>query len=207
MTAAPPPPFSAGHSALMRRLQRYLEPGERVLWAGSPHSRRRYRRSDLLVAANALVAMLLFGWLIWPLVFGTPTNGEEPSRDPAMRIVAACAFGLFFVVALASDLARRLLDAWRRRRTLYAVTDRNAFLLRRAFKETIIAKALAPGVAIALFDGPDGTIAFGPVSGDAPPDHRGMGGWNGEGFPLVFERVANAEALYRLVREVQSGRS
>ncbi len=207
MNAAPTParPSSQGRGALVRRLQRYLEPGERVLWTGGPHTRLVWRWQLLFVAANALAVVLLTGWLVWPLLFGSLPNGEEPRGNPLMWIIAACAFGLMFGVGMASGLARWLLDGWRRRRTLYAVTDRNAVLLRRAFGETIITKALTPDVPVGLFDGPHGTAAFGPLSGNAPPDHRGMGGWNGDGFPLVFERVDNVEALYRLVREIQAG--
>jgi hypothetical protein len=103
------------------RLRPYLLPGERLLWTGRPVQGLALRRSDL--------------WVV-PLTAGFVFLGLR--HDAQVAEVMLRSFDLTFAVRAAIFLgggvyvgvARFFHDAWLRRRTLYAVSDRRLLFLR-----------------------------------------------------------------------------
>lgn len=89
-----------------------LRPGERLLWAGRPRRGIVFRSSDLFVTPFSI---------FWGVSAIYTANAALRSRVPLFFRIT----GLFFVaVGIYLMIGRFFLDAWRRGRTYYGLTDR-----------------------------------------------------------------------------------
>ncbi|WP_373355165.1 hypothetical protein [Pseudoroseicyclus sp. CXY001] len=98
-----------------------IEPGERLLWQGRPDGRVLW--SEALSTEGAIGALLF----LFPVVRGViwlTRDGGPTGQVPVVEAVALLA-GLWFTVG------RLVFDAWRRRGTAYALTDRAAYVADR----------------------------------------------------------------------------
>lgn len=94
-----------------------LAPGEKLRWWGRPWGRVAFQRRDILLVPLAAA------WL----GLAATWQGAAAARDPSL---AAVLFGVAFVaVGLYMLVGRFFLEAWLRRRTVYAVTGGRALVL------------------------------------------------------------------------------
>ena len=109
------------------------------------------------------------------------------------------AMGLYLIVG------RFFVDAYRRSRTWYGLTDQRVLIIGGVFGRDVKSLDLATLAALKLAERSDrsGTITFGPYAGNVP---EWMGSnWPGAGgqMPPRFEMLEDARSIYERVREAQ----
>lgn len=177
------------------RFERYLDPGERILWAGGPPGGLMLRRKDLLLIPFSLffVGFSLF----WTAGVAGVSRGGEGAPAPFLFV------GLAFVgIGLFLAFGRFVVDAIQRRGTAYALTDRRALILRRGNLKSM---PLEPALEVSVSGEGRGSVMFGPDPGMVASIQgvRGIGGWIGPAHPFIFERIEDVDRVYRMVRETQ----
>lgn len=174
-TAPPPPPGWEG----------ILDPGERILWQGRPAP------GIVLTAGNAFAFLFGLGFagfaLFW--MIGAAKAGA-----------GFWAFGLIhFSVGLGMAAGALLWAPYRRRYTWYTLSDQRAFI---ATEMPHKGKALnsypvTPQTVLRLADGAPGNVWF------AEETRRGKN--RTYTVDIGFERIADADHVYRLMRDIQRG--
>jgi hypothetical protein len=174
-------------------LRLHLSPGERLLWMGQPMGGLRFTASDLLLVPFSL----LWGGfaLFWELTV-LRSNAPLLFRLWGIPFVAV---GLYLIAG------RFFHDAWRRSRTLYAVTDQRAIILDAGIHRRLRSLALRslPEISITDERAGRGTITFG--SPTLPFGWLGRSGWPGTGQMAApaFESIENARSVHELIRNAQ----
>jgi hypothetical protein len=178
--------------------QRYLSPGERILWSGQPKQGIAFCRSDLL----AIPFSLMWGGfaIFWNVGVWTDVN-TGTADDWFFRL-----WGLpFLAVGIYLIVGRFFYDAWVRRRSYYAVTNQRVLILRNwpTLKLTSREIRSLPMVELTEHRDGTGTIAFDSeaVGYSSVGRNRGLGAWS----PAVsanaqFFRIDNPQRVYELVR-------
>jgi len=169
-------------------LRGYLQTGERLKWTGAPAQGFRTSPQDLFLIPFSL---LWGGFAIFWEATALNMSGAAPEFPlfgiPFVLVGCYFIFGRFFV------------DAWVRSRTVYAVTDRRALLLRQVFGETLNAVPLDQNVRLRAEQNGRGTLEFGPAV-SMFSGARSFGMWtpslNGG---VQFVGVENVKDVYRLV--------
>ncbi len=174
-------------------IQRELEPGEQLLWAGQPMQGIRFRRADIFMIPFTLLwggLAFFWEWTVWemnaPLLFKL--------------------FGIPFVlVGLHIMVGRFFLDAKQREKTFYGVTDERILILSGLTKKTVTSLNLRTLHDISLTQESDGSgsITFGLNSLAGPwfgrpswPDFESSSG-------KKFDLLAQPKTVYELIREAQ----
>ena len=98
----------------LARLEQHLAPGEQTYWVGHPYARAYLSGQDVFLLPLAAFGTLISGLGVWGVPF--------PFRVVPLLILAAC---------LEVLVGRFVFPSRRRRRTLYAVTDRRVISLIR----------------------------------------------------------------------------
>jgi hypothetical protein len=143
-----------------------LLPGERIAWRGTAGRGILFTPRDLFLIPFSLAWC---GFAIFWTV--TATRGRAPDFFTLWGSMFIC-FGVYFVAG------RFLVDAWVRRGTVYAVTDRRILILRGAPFGKFIALALSqlPDISLSERRGGRGTIRFGAEMSMA--NNRSAGIWS-----------------------------
>ena len=169
-------------------LRGYLQTGEHLKWTGAPAQGLRTSPQDLFLIPFSL----LWGGFA---IFWEVTAMAAAHTAPAFPLfgIPFVVFGLYFIAG------RFFVDAWVRSRTVYAVTDRRALLLRQVFSETLNAVPLDQNVRLRAEQNGRGSIEFGqpisPFSGG-----RSFGVWSPALMGGVqFIGIENVKDVYRLV--------
>ena len=180
-------------------LASHLDPGERLLWSGQPRAGIRLRAVDtLLIPFTLLWGGFAFFWEYMVLT--------HMSNAPQPMVTIFPLFGLPFVfVGLYMIFGRFIVDAMRRGRTYYGVTNERIIVISGLFAPQIKSLMLKTLDAISFaprMDG-SGTITFGQsnfVNAVFP-----AGSWPGAGrfASPAFELIDRAKEVYDLVREAQ----
>jgi uncharacterized membrane protein len=181
-------------------LNAQLSPGEHVVWIGKPDPRRHLSPADKFLLPIALL------WVAFGMIgiIGSVSSAHVHSRGGA--IVTAVWFA---VIGVYAGFVRFVVKARRKRRTLYAITDRRVMtLVRRRGGDYVnngYLKSL-PGVNERLRRDGSGSLIFGnPSFRDGLYANSGIGSsWLGAG-PLAFYDIRDAAAVARLVRELHDG--
>jgi hypothetical protein len=152
-----------------------VEPGESLIWAGRPAQGLRLTRSDLLTIPFSLLWVWLIGDAV-PLLFrlwGIP----------------------FVVIGLYLIAGRFFVDARRRARTYYGLTDTRVLIVVVGSTRKLIALDLAAQKELEVEEAAAGrgTIRFG-VAGESA-----SGGDGNE--PPSFERIPEVSAVYARILE------
>ncbi len=162
-----------------------LDEDEEVLWQGRPDNRIVFRMVYLLSGA---LGLFFAGFAVVWMVMVAQTGGF------------AWMFGLIhFSVGLAIGIGPPLWSAWTRRHTWYTLTDRRAFIatdlpLRgRRLKSYPI----DDDTVLDYRDGDPPTVYF------AHEMRRTKNG--SRRVDIGFERIADGQEVYRLMRQVQRG--
>lgn len=175
----------------MMNIQFPLDRGERLLWAGVPRQGIVLRPSDLFQVPFSL---LWAGFAVfWNVGVWT---GDAPLFFrlwglPFLLVGAYMVVGRFFV------------DARRRARTTYGVTDRRIIIASGILTPSLTSLSLHTLSDVTLAERPDGsgTISFGPVSFASTMSAGSP--WPGVHQPPSFELIADAKRVHGIVREAQ----
>jgi hypothetical protein len=170
-----------------RALASHLLGEEQLVWVGWPPGGWRFTAYDVVLVPFSLMwggFALFWEWMV--LSHGAP--------------LFFCLWGVPFVVMGQYVIwGRFLVDAWRRRRTTYALTDSRALIVVDGRSPRITSLDLAGRSDVELIEGRGGagTIRFG------APSLFQIPGWPGaRPGPPAFEHVENARDVYRKLLEL-----
>jgi Bacterial PH domain len=180
-------------------LGKYLEPGERILWAGRPRGGLRLRRQDIFLIPFSLI------WggfaIFWEIgVLHTTANRHNP-----MAIVFPL-FGIPFVcVGLYVIFGRFLVDARGRARTYYAVTSDRILIVSGIFSQQVKSLQLRTLTDVSFTQSSDGsgTITFGTTGFGNLMSIPG-GSWPGaRSLVPSFDMIDGVQEAYAVIRGAQ----
>ena len=169
-----------------------LDRGERLLWAGV------LRQGLILRASDAFVIPFSLLWGGFALFWNV---GVWTADTPLFFRL----WGLpFLVIGAYITVGRFWVDARRRARTTYGVTDQRIIIASGAFTPSLKSLNLRTLADVTLNQRPDGsgTITFGPTTYGSS-FNAGMS-WPGAVQPPSFEMIPDAKRVYDIVREAQS---
>jgi len=172
-----------------------LDPGERQLWAGYP------RQGIVLRASDAGVIPFTCMWagfaVYWEL---TVVRLHAPFFLPLWGVP-------FLLVGVYIVVGRFFVDAWRRARTVYAVTSERVIIARGGPASRVISLPLATLSDVTLNERSDGsgTITFGPAIARQLFTRGPLPG-AGPQVP-AFEMVAGARSICEVIRSAQKAAS
>ncbi|TWB24721.1 hypothetical protein FBZ89_101347 [Nitrospirillum amazonense] len=167
-----------------------LEPSERLLWQGVPAQGPRLRKRDTLLIPFSL---LWTGFAIFWEAGVTTTGAPLFFRLWGLPFVL---FGLYFVIG------RFFHDAYRRARTVYALTDQRILILSPKSRQSLELTSLGE-IRLDLADDGSGSVAFGPEVSLFGRHDMGMTLWTGKPAVPTFELIPAAEQVYARVREAK----
>jgi hypothetical protein len=163
-------------------IKRELIGDERLLWTGWPRHDLFTRFSDLLAIPFGLV-FLGIGLV---LAFSTPAP-NQPSFLPVLIGIGPILLGSYLGIGLF------VLDALRRRRTYYGLTNERVLIVSGLFhqKTTSMDLRTLGQVSVESRRNGEGTIAFGPLSA----------GWQSHSRDVVphFYMIPEAKSVYQKI--------
>jgi hypothetical protein len=179
------------------QLQRYLQPGEKILWTGRPDPSRLVSRTDaFLIPFSFMWGGFAIVWEGGVLLTGAPTF--------------FWLWGIpFVVVGQYLIWGRFLYKRWDRRRTVYALTNQRALILRGGSIQSVFLNHL-PNINQSVRADGSGSLEFGSSAG-----WNGRGYWANTGMDFfspvngvpAFYDIPEVAKVYRLVNEQRSGSS
>jgi hypothetical protein len=185
-----------GHAGASSRsaIEPELLAGERLLWSGRPDGGVRFFKGDVVAIPLTLMwAGFAFFWE-W-----TVLHSDAP--------VFMKLWGIPFVlVGLYISVGRFFIDAYRRRRTFYAVTDRRVLAVTRWTRGHVRAIGLASVGEMTVTSDREGagTLTFGPEPARGPFHSPG---WPGaQSAPLAFEGIEGVRAVHDTILRAQETR-
>ncbi len=165
---------------------RELDPGERLLWAGSPQKGILFRKFDLaLIPFSILWAGFAIVWEIIVINSG----------DPVLMII----WGIPFVlVGLMMLFGRFIVDAKIRETTYYGVTDKRVIIIAGLFNRKIQSSNLSLLRGLTLIEAKNrkGTISF---SAENPYSSWMQNLPFGQTLAPQFEMIENARDVYTII--------
>jgi len=173
-----------------------LSQGERLLWAGRPRQGVLFHAFDMF--------MVPFG-LIWTGLLVSALISTSSSRSGPPPFILAP----FVLVGLYMLFGRFIIDAMRRDRTSYGVTDQRVIIISGVFSRRVESLNLRTLSDLSLREKRDGTgtISFGSAAASSWLWwSSGYAFWSGAGHPgPAFETIENAKEVYDLIRTAQQG--
>lgn len=159
-----------------------LQPGEKILWQGRPAFRLAFEfTSPLELYGMIFLLALSVGWLRW-----TDLGG------PVWII-----WFVFLATGLWGLLGRHLWRAWKRRQSLYVLTDRRALVISGGRgRQKVEAYPIAMGTKVQLVEGQPGSVHF------TTRKWRSIRGYE-KRWRTGFDFIDDAAAVYALFRRVQ----
>lgn len=161
-----------------------LDPGEQILWQGRPDQRFHF---NLMKLPLVIFGLGFAGFALFWMVMAAEAGG------------GFWAFGLIhFSVGLGLVFSAVGWATLRRRGTWYTLTDRRAFIATALplRGKNLDSYTITPDMRLSLRDGRPGSLIF------ASEERRGnKGGVYNE--DIGFERIAEADRVYRLMRDIQ----
>lgn len=182
------------------RWEDYLDPGERLLWAGAPATGIRVTPRGIATSVGSLFLLgfaLLWtagaGWGLW--------SGQWRQAEGFMLafLIFFPLFGLPFIAAgLYGVIGHYFFDARTRARTRYALTDRRALIAIDGRERTLRSWPIREDTVVDFLPGAEASIRFATevqVDSDGDKTHTRTG----------FELIPDGEAVLRLIRQIQTG--
>lgn len=175
----------------------YLQEGEKLLWEGRPDT-----RTFLFDRQEKFKYALAFGWVLFMLYFVDSTT-DEPimrilgnflSEIPTLLLVTIIIIFGYFIVG------RWFLDAYERRNTVYALSDRRVFIAHSAYgKQDMRDMAITPDMAVKFKNEPLGIITFGPKPNIFIRNNK----WVVDDGSFTFRGLSDAVHVLELLAKVQ----
>ena len=171
----------------------YLMPGEHVLWWGEPRQGIVFTAGDIF----AIPFSLFWGGFAMFWEYSVVTQGADTFG--VIWGIPFVAVGLYIVAG------RFFFDAWTRRQTAYALTDRRALIIRAgAFgKTTSVNLGAMSDVQLTETSSGRGTIQF----GSSPSGNwGGFRGWPGTSNVPSFFGIEDARSVFNKIQPLLAGR-
>jgi hypothetical protein len=169
-------------------LSSYLDPGEKLLWAGRPVQGIVLTPLDWYFIPFSVVWFGTVLYIFW--------QGATKTSEPMSSVVSV----LFVGIGIYLLVGRFFADAFYRSRLVYGVTDRRAIIASGILQRSVQSIDLSSLSGLKREDRADGSGTI--FLGDQPWYWYG---WYGPGFlrPLgtMFFRIADAKRVYTIVRE------
>ncbi len=172
-----------------------LDPGEEIIWQGRPVA--GIDGNDFSPGRSAM-GVVMTGFAIFWL---SKLHAMRVPRDAAWLEAFMSLFGLMFVaLGLREAGGYILLNALKRGRTYYTLTNRRAFIARTSLlgRKSLKSYPIDAGTVLDYDGAEPATIHF------ATETRKGQKGRT-YSVPIGFERVRDGRALYRAMRDVQTG--
>ncbi|BDG03542.1 hypothetical protein AMOR_25380 [Anaeromyxobacter oryzae] len=172
-------------------ISKELGGGEQLIWSGAPVGGLRLRSSDAVVVPFSLL------WAGFALFWERAVLQDGAPLFFALWGVPFVLMGAYITVG------RFFFDAWRRSRTVYAVTNERVLILSGGFRKAVTSLRLdtLPGISLREARSGIGTISFG---GGTPTGSilGGLEGWPGAERHLGprFDLVPNARSIYEAIQ-------
>jgi hypothetical protein len=171
----------------------YLDAGERLLWEGYPSQRLFVltKQDAVLIPFSILWGGFALFWNVGVWVAGAP--------------LFFSLFGLpFLAVGAYMTVGRFYHDRYLRRHTVYALTDRRAFIASSAFgKRTLRDKQITAMTRIDYTQGTEATLAFDPSAASLGTSRSATSFAPGGTGDFTFRLIPDGDPVYRLVRDIQ----
>lgn len=165
-------------------VQSELRAGEKLLWSGQPRGGIRFRPSDRFFFPFSMMwgGSALF-WEVRELTTVFDTTTERPF---ATRIISPLWGVPFVLVGLYIMFGRFVVDAKRRERTYYAVTDQRIIIISTWFSHKVQSLILRQIPELSLGEGANGSgsITFGSTD-------------------TAFDMVDNVRNVYDIIQRAQ----
>ena len=147
-----------------RQWRPYLEPGEDLLWVGPAHRGLIFGLADvpgLIVGLVLSTGAIYFGFFADAAASPTPVPGFQTKSSPLFQAITLvlAAGGLFVAIGW------HVLDAYLRRHTSYAVTDRRALILSQMPRTNLRSVLIEPDLVIRKIGGDVAQIQFDEAEG------------------------------------------
>ncbi|WP_433567053.1 hypothetical protein ACQP1O_18840 [Nocardia sp. CA-151230] len=174
-------------SIAQSEIGRILGPGENMLWTGRP------RRGLALHAWDAF--MFPFGLVFCGLAVFFVISDVAEGASPLSLLWE----GVFVIAGLYLLLGRFIVDAQRRARTFYGVSNRRIIIISRLFgyKVQTFNPRTLEHLSITERSGGDGTISFAAISFFDPRWSTVL--WIGASPLPAFEMIEHARSVYELI--------
>lgn len=183
-------------------IQKELESGERLLWAGTPKQGVVLKGSDVFMIPFSL----LWGGFAIFWEFMALTMAPKAQNAPDGFALLFPLFGIpFVVVGLYMIFGRFIYDSKKRKKTFYGLTDQRAIIISGVFSKNVKSLNLKTMSDVSLTEKANGygSIIFG-------QENQMMSMFMGGGFPGMgssttpkFELIENAKQVYKQLREYQ----
>lgn len=180
-------------------IQRELDSGEKLIWAGAPKQGTVFRGSDVFMIPFSLFwgGFAIF-WEVMAL--------SIPKDDAGAVVYVFPLFGLpFVIVGLYMIFGRFIYDAKKRGKTFYGLTDQRAIIVSGLFSKSVKSLNLVTLTDVSLKEKSDlsGTITFGHENQTA--NFFGGNSFLGMGVNNApkFELIENAKDVYNKLRAQQ----
>ena len=183
------------------KMQRELLPGESLYWAGTPNPQVIFHTDDWYVVPFSL---LWGGFAIfWEAgVLGYGWTGSRTGDSSTFMAI----WGIpFIVVGQYMIWGRFLYDAWLKRRTYYAITNRRVLVKQEGWKRKVSATFLESLPSITQEGHRTGTLWFGPkypVIAGRGQKTREISRF-GVGDVPTFADVDDVDEIYKLVTDLR----
>jgi hypothetical protein len=190
--------------AAYEAIQPELISGESVLWAGRPNPSVIFHQEDLYVIPFSLLwgGFAIF-WEAGVLgLWGTSsTRGGEPIFMQLWGVP-------FIVIGQYMIWGRFLVDAWKKRQTFYAVTNRRVIVIQNLWNRRTAAAYIDTLPTIDRESRSDGigTLRFNERPSVFGRRQKASGSWDSsivDGVP-VFRDIDDIETVYRLVADLRN---
>lgn len=180
-------------------IQKELDSGEKLMWAGTPKQGTIFRGSDVFMIPFSLLwgGFAIF-WEIMAL--------QIPSEKAGAVSIVFPLFGIPFVlIGFYLIFGRFIFDSKKRAKTFYGLTDQRAIIISGLFSKSIKSLNLKTMSDVSFSEKTNGygTIVFG-------QENQMMSMFMGGGFPGMggstvpkFELIENSKQVYNQLREQQ----
>jgi hypothetical protein len=196
--AAIAPAGTAMSDTVEQALQRELNPGERLLWSGSPRQGLQLRGSDIfLIPFSLMWGGFAFFWEY------TVVASQKAPFFFMLWGVPFVLVGIYFIIG------RFFVDSYQRSRTCYGVTDERALILSGVLTREMKSLSLRNLEGMSMTERSDGSgsILFGSIN---PINAMWYGtAWPGMTRRLVpaFELIDDVRKVYDLIKQAQRSKS
>ncbi|MCU1243234.1 MAG: hypothetical protein JWO71_3960 [Candidatus Acidoferrum typicum] len=184
------------------KIQPELMPGESVHWADTPNPKIIFHSDDW--TAIPLTVMWTGFFVFWEA--GALGYWGKESRHGAPDVFMALWGIPFLVVGNYMVWGRFFVDAWLKRRTFYAVTNRRVLVLQEGWKKKTSTTFLESIPTIEREGTETGTLWFGPkypVIAGRGRKTRDLSRFSVGDVP-VFADIENVESVYRLIMDIRT---
>jgi hypothetical protein len=183
------------------KMQPELMAGERFHWAGRPNAKVVFHSDDW----SAIPFSLFWtGFFIFCEADALGYVSNSKRGGGSLFMVLWCI--PFIVIGQYMIWGRFFYDAWLKRRTYYAVTNRRILILQEGWKWKMRATQLDAVVGMEIEGDTIGTIWFGPKYPVLAARGQKTRGWNrlSVGEVMIFADVDGVQAVHRLVLELRT---